>query len=64
MNNLRSTPGLRPVTMTLFPTLDSLDEAVNFASSKLPIFSRNELHSVLMVYQNTLLNEIHKQTLN
>jgi hypothetical protein len=41
--------------MNVFPTLGSLQEVVDLANSKLPITNRNEMHSLLMIYHNTLL---------
>jgi hypothetical protein len=54
-------PGLRPVPMTVFPTLGSLQEVIDLANSKLPISDQNEMFSLLMSYHNTLLKEIHGQ---
>ena len=48
-------PPLRAVPMTLFPTLGSLEEVVEYADSKVPVGSRNELFCLLMIYHNTLL---------
>lgn len=48
-------PPLRAVPMSLFPTLGSLQEVVDFADSKLPITDKNEVFSLLMTYHNTLL---------
>jgi hypothetical protein len=50
--------GLQAEPMPLFPTMDSLTEVVDFADSKRPISSKNELYSLLMVYHNTLLKVI------
>ena len=44
--------------MNLFPTLDSLQEAVNLAESKVPVVSRNEMYSLLMTYHNSLLKAL------
>lgn len=44
--------------MTLFPAMDSLDEAVNFAYSKIPVVSQNEMLGLLVVYHNTLLKQL------
>lgn len=49
---------LRAVPMTLFPAMDSLDEAVNFAYSKIPVVSQNEMLGLLVVYHNTLLKQL------
>lgn len=44
--------------MTLFPTMGSLKEVMDFAESKLPITDKNDLHSLLMTFQNTLLAQL------
>jgi hypothetical protein len=46
---------LRAEHMSLFPTLDSLDEVLELAKSKAPHIPENELHSLFMIYHNTLL---------
>ena len=48
-------PPLRAVPMALFPTMGSLQEVIDFAESNLPISSKNEMHSILMTYHNSLL---------
>lgn len=53
-------PGLRPVPMTVFPTLGSLQDVVDLANSKLPITDQNEMFSLLMTYHNTLLSQQRK----
>ena len=47
--------------MSLYPTMESLQEVVELAESKMPITSRNELFSLLMTFQNTLLKEIEQE---
>lgn len=54
-------PQLRAVPMNLFPSMNSLDEVVELAKSKLPMESHNEIHSLLMSYHNTLLNQLKTQ---
>lgn len=54
-------PPIRAESMSLFPTFNSLGEASAFAQSKLPINHINELHGVLMAYQNTLINLLSKK---
>jgi hypothetical protein len=54
---------LKPVPQTLFPTKDSLAEAVNEAVAALPIVTTNELMTTLMTYHNTLLAE-HSKSIN
>lgn len=51
-------PQLRAVPMTLFPVMDSLQDVVDYAESRLPISTKNELVTTLMVYQNTLLKQL------
>ena len=53
----RNQPSLRAVAMSLYPTMNSLDEVVALAKSKLPVTSHNDLISLLMTYHNTLLKE-------
>lgn len=60
MNPHYTKPRLRAVRMSLFPTLNNLDEAVKYAQSKFPDSSRNDIYSVLMTFQNTLLNQIEQ----
>jgi hypothetical protein len=52
-------PQLRAVVMPLFPTLGSIQEVVDFSESKLPITDKNELFSLLMTMQNTLLKQVN-----
>lgn len=44
--------------MPLFPTMDSLQDVIDYGVAKLPIDSKNDLYSLLMSYHNTLLNEL------
>lgn len=53
-------PGVRPVCMTLFPTLDSLDAALDLGVSQLPITNPNQLVCLLMTYHNSLLKQVEK----
>ena len=45
----------RAVHMGLFQTLGSIQEVVDLGRSKLPISNENELISLLMTMQNTVL---------
>jgi hypothetical protein len=47
--------------MILFPTFGSLREVVEYAQSKIPIESENDMFSLLMTYHNTLLDTIRKE---
>jgi hypothetical protein len=51
-------PQIKAVEQSLFPTLGSLNEAVELAESKVPVNCKNEMHSLLMTYHNTLLKEV------
>lgn len=54
--------GLSPFSpQPLYPSKDSLAEAVAHASAQLPIQSVNELMPLLMTYHNTLLHEQSQQ---
>ena len=46
---------LRAVPMPLFATMGSIEEAINMASSQLPLVNKNTLMSVLFTYHNSLL---------
>lgn len=59
--NNRST-GLAVVPMPLFPTLGSMQEVIELANSKIPVTHQNEMYSLLMTFQNTLLKEINDNT--
>ena len=52
---------IEPIPMKVFPTMGTLHEVVDYAESKLPIRTRNEMFSILMVYQNTLLKLLHER---
>lgn len=45
---------------SLFPVKDSLHEAIQYVKDALPITSENEVHALLMLYHNTLIQEIEK----
>ena len=50
-----------PITtkpMNLFPTMNNCDEVIQLAKSRLPLKSINEVYSLLMIYHNTLLNQL------
>lgn len=55
------TTALRAVPMSVFPTLTSLDEAMNTALAATPVVSKNEMRTLIMSYHNTLLAELNKQ---
>jgi len=51
-------PSLRAVPMALFPTMGSIQEVIDFAESKLPITNKNDITTLLMTFQNTLLYQL------
>ena len=55
MPTLQTTPmKVTKATNTLFKTFDSLDEAEEFAYSRLPVNSQNEMLGILKCYENTM----------
>ena len=50
--------GTHPAHMNLYPTMESVVEAVKYIESQVPITSANEMFSLLMMYHNTLLQEM------
>ena len=52
---------LSPSPMGLFPTMDSLQDVVDFAHTKVPVASSNEMTGILMTYHNTLLKVIDRE---
>lgn len=51
-------PGLKPEPMGIFPTMDNLQDVVDYAQTKVPVESKNEITGILMTYHNTLLKVI------
>lgn len=51
-------PLLKANVMALFPTLDSLQDVLELAESKLPITDSNDLYVLFMTYHNTLIKEL------
>lgn len=47
--------GLRPVPSNLFPTMNSSQELIDYATSLLPITDKNTVINIIMVTQNTIL---------
>lgn len=43
------------LSMSLYPTMESIQEVIALAESKLPITDSNEMYSLLMTFQNTLI---------
>lgn len=55
---------LLPVKQSLFPTRDTLEEAVSEAMASVPVLTENHLNSILMTYHNTLLGVQANYTTN
>lgn len=47
-------------SMSLFPTMDSLEDVFAFAHAKMPINNRNEVYAILAMYHNTILKKLGK----
>jgi len=48
---------IRAVRMAIFPTYDTLEDAMRFAESQLPIKDKNTLCSIIFGYHNSLLKQ-------
>lgn len=53
-------PPIRAVRMSLFPSMDSLDGALNYCKSQMPVEDSQKMTALLMVYHNTLLDQLQK----
>lgn len=53
---------IKPAPMSLYPTLDSLQSAVDLAYSQLPGVSQNTVLKLMMIYHNTLLKALEQET--
>lgn len=54
----KSLPPIQAVSMSLFPTMNSLNEVMALGESKLPITDFNDLYILIMTYHNTLIKEL------
>jgi len=48
-----------PVRQSLYPTMNTLQDARDYITSQLPITDPNELHACLALYQNTMMHVLH-----
>ena len=48
--------------MSLYPTMDSVTEAICFIEQQAPLSTPNEIFSALMLYHNTLLKQLSQAT--
>lgn len=46
--------------MSLYPTMNDVEDVYGLATSRLPIKTQNEVVSILATYHNTLLNVLSK----
>lgn len=60
MSDAMNQPPVRAVSaaLGLYPTFDSLQQAIDWAAAQLPINNRNTLLAVLGVYHNSLLRQV------
>ena len=49
-----------PEHMSLYPTMDSVTDAITYIESQVPVTDRNKMFSLLMMYNNTLLAELNR----
>ena len=55
---------IKPVVNSLYPTADSLDDAMNRAKASLYNCPPNEVHAAVMCYHNSLIKELLKGGVN
>ena len=55
---LRAVEKVRAEHMSLYPTMDSCQEAIAFIEQQAPLNTPNEVFSALMLYHNTLLKQL------
>ena len=55
---------LKPVPLRLYPTMESLLDAIEYAKSTIPEEYWNNMATAMMIYHNTLLSEIKKEQAN
>lgn len=55
---------IKPAVNSLYPTADSLDDAMNRAKASLYSCSPNEVHAAVMCYHNSLIKELLKEGVN
>ena len=49
----------RPEHMSLYPTMDTVSEAIAFIEQQAPLTTPNEIFSSLMLYHNSLLKQLN-----
>ena len=48
--------------MSLYPTMNSIQEVMDLGMSKIPINQWNDMHALLCIFQNTLLKVIQEDS--
>ena len=48
-------PAILAVPLSLYPTLDSLQDVMDLGASKMPINQWNEMYALIAIYHNTML---------
>jgi len=54
-------PPLRAVPMSLFPAMETLDDAVHYCKSHFPKSDSQKLVGLLMLYHNTLIDQLNQE---
>lgn len=49
-----------PEIMPMYPTMDSVADAVKFIEAQVPLMQTNQVFSLLMMFQNTVLNQLNQ----
>lgn len=49
---------IEPKPVSMYPTANSLDEAMDKIKSELSLLDGNQVHALVMMYHNTLLKEV------
>ena len=57
---LRAAEKVRPEHMSLYPTMDSVTEAISFIEQQAPLNTPTEIFSALMLYHNSLLAQLDR----
>lgn len=55
---IRAVEKVRLEHMSLYPTMDSVTEAISFIEQQAPLNTPNEIFSALMLYHNSLLKQL------
>ncbi len=57
---IRAVEKARSEHMSLYPTMDSCQEAIAFIEQQAPLSTLNEIFSALMLYHNSLLAQLER----